>query len=73
MNNFTEDNWTLFTFNQAITDVMKTYIKHPPRELQSETCSGPVTLTRYQRFQWILDSLKNGNTSLPLPAGNYHP
>jgi len=26
MNHFTEDTWTLFTFNQAITDGMKTYV-----------------------------------------------
>ena len=30
---------------------MKTYVKYPPRKLQSEAYTGPITLTQYQRFQ----------------------
>ena len=36
MNNYTEHTWTLVTFNQAVRDLMKTYVKYPPRKLQSE-------------------------------------
>jgi arylsulfatase len=70
MNNYTEHTWTLVTFNQAITDLMKTYIKYPPRKLQSETYSGPITLTQYPRFQWVLEQLGKEGISLPLPTGN---
>ena len=50
--------------------LMKTYVKYPPRKLQSETYAGPITLQQYQRFQWLRDSLKKDGFSLPLPSGN---
>jgi len=52
MNNYTEHSWTLITFNKAVYDLMKTYMDHPPRKQQSETYTGPITLTQYQRFEW---------------------
>jgi hypothetical protein len=36
---------------------MKTYIDYPPRPLQSEGYSGPITLTQYHRFQNIREQL----------------
>ena len=70
MNNYTERTWTLVTFNQAIGDLMKTYVKYPPRKLQSEVYTGPVTLTRYQRFQWAREALSKEGINIPLPTGN---
>lgn len=70
MNNFTEHTWTMVTFNQAITDLMKTYIKYPPRKLQSESYSGPITLSRYQKFKWVREELEKDGISLPMPTGN---
>jgi arylsulfatase A-like enzyme len=70
MNNFTERTWTLVTFNQAITDLMKTYIQYPPRKLQSEVYTGPITISRYQKFQWVRDQLGKEGISLPMPTGN---
>ena len=70
MNNFTEHTWTLVTFNQAIGDLMKTYIEYPPRKLQSEVYTGPITLNRYQRFMNVRESLKKEGFSLPMPSGN---
>ncbi len=70
MNNFTERTWTLVTFNKAITDLMKTYVKYPPRKLQSEGYSGPITLTQFQRFKFIREELEKDGVSLPLPSGN---
>ena len=57
MNNFTEHTWTLVTFNEAISDLMQTYVEYPPRKLQSEGYSGPITLTQWQRFQNVRDQL----------------
>lgn len=48
MNSYTEHTWTLVTFNEAIKDLMKTYVKFPPRQAQSETYSGPITLSQYE-------------------------
>ncbi len=70
MNNYTEHTWTLVTFNQAIGDLMKTYVKYPPRKLQSEGYTGPITLTKYQNYQFIRESLKKDGVSLPMPSGN---
>jgi len=70
MNNFTERTWTLVTINAAVKELMQTYIKYPPRKLQSEGYSGPITLSEYQRFQWIRDELSKEGFSLPMPSGN---
>jgi len=70
MNNYTERTWTLVTINKAVQDLVKTYVEYPPRKLQSEVYTGPITLTQYQRFQYIRDSLKKEGISLPLPTGN---
>ena len=60
MNNYTEHTWTLVTFNQAIHDLMQTYVKYPPRKAQSETYTGPITLSAYQRFQWVAGQAEGG-------------
>ena len=70
MNNYTERTWTLVTISEAIKVLMKTYAQYPPRKLQSESYSGPVTLSNYERFQWIREQLGKEGISLPLPTGN---
>jgi arylsulfatase A-like enzyme len=70
MNNYTERTWTLVTISAAIKELMKTYVQYPPRKLQSETYTGPITITQYQHFQWIRDQLEKEGVSLPLPTGN---
>jgi arylsulfatase A-like enzyme len=70
MNNFTERTWTLVTISQEIKEKMKTYIKYPPRKMQSETYTGPLTITRYQRFQWAREQLEKDGFNIPLPTGN---
>jgi arylsulfatase len=70
MNNYTERTWTLVTISQAIEKKMKTYIKYPPRKLQSATYTGPITLTQYQRFQHVRNQLAKDGFHLSLPTGN---
>lgn len=70
MNNYTEHTWYLVVINQQIHDLMKTYVQYPPRPLQSESYSGPITLTQYQRFQYIRDELNKQGFSIGLPSGN---
>ncbi len=70
MNSYTEHTWTLVTFNQAIADLMKTYIKNPPRKMQGEGYNGPITLTQYQRFKYVRDALSEEGFSIGLPSGN---
>jgi arylsulfatase len=70
MTNFTEHTWTLVTFNEAISALMKTYIQYPPRKLQSEVYTGPLTLSQYQRFKWVREQLEKEGVDLPMPTGN---
>jgi len=70
MNNYTERTWTLVTINAAVKEKMMTYVEYPPRKLQSEVYTGPITLTQYQRFQYVRDLLNKEGISLPMPTGN---
>lgn len=70
MNNYTERTWTLVTINAAVQEKMKSYVKYPPRKLQSEVYTGPITLTQYQRLKWVRDQLGSEGISLPMPTGN---
>ena len=70
MNNFTERTWTLVTINEEVKELMKTYVKYPPRKLQSEIYTGPITLMQYQRFKHVRDALKKDGVSIGLPSGN---
>jgi arylsulfatase A-like enzyme len=70
MNNFTERTWMMVPISDAIKTLMKTYVQYPPRKLQSETYTGPITLTDYQRFQWMRETLDSEGISIPLPTGN---
>ncbi|MFO0949507.1 MAG: arylsulfatase [Planctomycetota bacterium] len=70
MNNYTERTWTLVAFNASIQELMKTYVKFPPRKLQSEVYTGPITISDYQKFQFLRDALKQEGIELPLPTGN---
>jgi arylsulfatase len=70
MNNFTERTWTLVTISEAIKEKMKTYVKYPPRKLQSEVYTGPITLTQYQRLQYVRERLEKEGIKIPIPTGN---
>jgi arylsulfatase A-like enzyme len=70
MNNFTERTWIGVPIKQAFDAKMKTYAKYPPRKMQSETYSGPITLTQYERFKHIREQLEKEGVKLPMPTGN---
>jgi hypothetical protein len=55
---------------EAIMELMKTYVQYPPRKMQSMGYTGPVTLSNYQKFQWVREQLGKEGISLPLPTGN---
>jgi len=70
MNNYTERTWTLVTIAESIKALMKTYVTHPPRKLQSLGYTGPVELSKYQQFEWLREQLKKEGVNIPLPTGN---
>lgn len=70
MNNYTERTWTMVTISAAIKELMMTYVKYPPRKLQSEVYTGPIEISKYQQFQWMREELEKGGVNIPLPTGN---
>jgi arylsulfatase len=53
---------------EQIKNLMVTYLKYPPRKLQSEGYSGPITITNFQKFQWLRDELAKDGFNLNLPG-----
>jgi arylsulfatase len=65
-----ENTWTVPTLMGELERVVKTYIQYPPRSVQSESYSGPITLSEYHRFQMVRDQLEKQGFKLGLPTGN---
>ena len=70
MNNFTETTWMGVVMGQEMNKLMKTYVQYPPRKLQSFGYTGPITISTYQRFQWIREQLEKEGINIHLPTGN---
>ena len=48
---------------------MKSYVEYFPRKLQSETYTGPVTISQYQRFNYAREALQREGFHIGLPNG----
>lgn len=70
MNNFTERTWMGVVMGEELKKVMATFVKYPPRKMQSVGYTGPITLSNYEKFQWVRDSLAKDGVTLPMPTGN---
>lgn len=70
MNNFTERTWTMVPVQAAVTELMATYVKYPPRKMQSMTYDGPIEISKYQKFQYVREMLAKDGVDIPLPTGN---
>jgi arylsulfatase A-like enzyme len=70
MNNYTERTWTLVTMQAELKRVMASFVKYPPRKLQSEVYTGPITISGYQRYKWLREQLKKEGVHIALPTGN---
>jgi arylsulfatase len=70
MNNYTETTWMGVVMEQELRKVMETYLKYPPRKVQSYGYTGPITLSGYERFQWVRDQLGKEGVHIALPTGN---
>ena len=70
MNNYTERTWAMIPMAMEAKKLMATYVKYPPRKLQSVGYTGPITISNYQRFQWIREMLQKEGISIPIPTGN---
>lgn len=70
MNSFSEHTWIAVIMGAEVKKLMATYVTYPPRKLQSLGYTGPITISSYERFQWVRDALKKEGINLPLPSGN---
>jgi arylsulfatase A-like enzyme len=70
MNNYTERTWTMVSISEAIKTLMKTYVQYPPRKLQSEVYTGPITITQYERLQSVREMLQKEGITITMPTGN---
>ena len=70
MNYVTGRTWSVVSISEAIKAKMQTYVKYPPRKMQSATYTGPLTLSNYQRFQWVREQMEKEGVNIPLPTGN---
>jgi hypothetical protein len=68
MNGFTENTWTAPIMGELAKKLMVSYVKYPPRPLQSEGYTGPITITNWQKFQWLPEQLKKDGFNLGLPG-----
>ena len=46
------------------------HVQHPPRKLQSEGYTGPITLSNYEKFQHVREILKKEGITIGMPTGN---
>jgi arylsulfatase len=70
MNNFTERTWMGPVMQVELKRVMKTFIDYPPRKLQSDGYTGPITISAYEKFGWLREQLQKDGVSIQLPTGN---
>jgi arylsulfatase A-like enzyme len=70
MNNFTERTWMGVVMEQELKKIMATYVKYPPRKVQSYGYTGPITLSNYERYQWVREQLAKEGVAIGLPTGN---
>jgi arylsulfatase len=67
MNNYTETTWTMPVFGNAIKEIMKSYLKYPPRKLQSENIPY-ITIPQYQMLRSFKEQLENEGFKFNIPV-----
>ena len=55
---------------QELQKIMATFVKYPPRKLQSMGYDGPLEISKYQKFQYLRDMLAKEGVHIPMPTGN---
>ena len=68
MNNFTESTWMGPLMGTELEKVMKSFLQYPPRKMQGEGYTGPITISAYEKFGWLREQLKKDGVKLGLPG-----
>lgn len=51
MTNWTEKTWVAASGSAAMKDIVNTYVKYPPRKMQSELLDMPLTIDQFRKIQ----------------------
>ena len=70
MNSWTEKTWTLVIFNQQIEQLIQSYIKYPPRPMQSEVFTGEMQIERFRTIEQAKKLLNEKKVTLPPLSGD---
>lgn len=65
MNSQTETTWAAPIMQQELEKVMKSFVKYPPRPVQSEGYAGPLSITKFRTIMEVKEVLKERNIKIP--------
>ena len=65
MNSQTETTWAAPIMTQQMQKIMASFVKYPPRPVQSETYSGPMSITRFRTIEQAKELMKQKHIELP--------
>jgi len=65
MNGQTETTWAAPIMSQQLTTVMESFVKYPPRPLQSESYAGSMSITRFRTIEQAKKLMKQKKIELP--------
>lgn len=68
MTNWTEHTWVMVNLGAEVDKLMKSYVKYPPRKMQSLGYTGPVTISDYEKFQWMREQLEKEGFHISSPT-----
>lgn len=54
---------------EELEKIGKTYIQYPPRKVQSDGYTGPITLSAYEKFTHVRDQLKAEGIKISILPG----
>jgi arylsulfatase A-like enzyme len=66
MTNFTESTWMAVVMEQELQRIMATFVKYPPRKMQGYGYTGPITLSSYEKYEWVRTQLANEGVHINL-------
>jgi hypothetical protein len=52
---------------QALGEVIKSFLQYPPRKMQSYGCTGPIMLSDYEKFSWVRQQLEKDGINIHMP------
>ncbi|QZE15723.1 arylsulfatase [Halosquirtibacter laminarini] len=68
MNSFTESTWTTPMMTMHLEEILNTYVKYPPRPVQSEGYSGSLSITRFRELMKINKEMKEKGFDLKITS-----